>query len=103
MGSWILSILAGVGSLFVGILSLHLRSQVKFMARTKKELETDWITSHTQYHLTRGKVLRVVFSNHRWGSRVPLLVLIHGSGGQVQKQRRFSFDMQRAILYSSVL
>lgn len=46
--------------------------------------EPDIIASHTQYVDLNGHRLRIVHIIHELGSRVPLLVFIHGLGGQVR-------------------
>ena len=45
--------------------------------------EPDIIKNHTQYVEINGHRLRLVHIIHELGSRVPLLVFIHGLGGQV--------------------
>lgn len=41
------------------------------------------IANHTQYVETNGHQLRIVHIIHELGSKVPLIVFIHGLGAQV--------------------
>ncbi|KAI9281571.1 Alpha/Beta hydrolase protein [Sporodiniella umbellata] len=49
------------------------------------EKEPDSITENTQFVTINGHRLRIVHKIHELGSRVPLIVFIHGLGGQVSQ------------------
>jgi hypothetical protein len=48
--------------------------------------EPSIITDHTQFVEVHGHRLRIVHIIHELGSKVPLIVFIHGLGGQVGKR-----------------
>ncbi|KAI8378849.1 Alpha/Beta hydrolase protein [Choanephora cucurbitarum] len=50
-----------------------------------KEPEPEIITDNTQYVEINGHKLRIVHIIHELGSKVPLIVFIHGLGGQVSQ------------------
>ncbi|CAI2180512.1 6848_t:CDS:2 [Funneliformis geosporum] len=50
---------------------------------TNREFESLIIQKDTQYIVVRNKRLRIVHIIHELGSKVPLVVFIHGLGGQV--------------------
>ncbi|CEI95943.1 hypothetical protein RMCBS344292_10117 [Rhizopus microsporus] len=59
--------------------------------------EPDIISEHTQFIDIRGRKLRIVHIIHELGSKVPLIVFIHGLGGQVsQWQRQIEYFSQTA-------
>ncbi|KAF9976291.1 hypothetical protein BGZ73_008837 [Actinomortierella ambigua] len=53
------------------------------------QLETSptstFVTNHSQFVTVNGKRLRICHSPHELGSKVPLLVFIHGVGGQLEQ------------------
>ncbi|KAJ8658722.1 hypothetical protein O0I10_005446 [Lichtheimia ornata] len=72
-------------------------AEAKLERELLKEPEPDIIASHTQYVDLNGHRLRIVHIIHELGSRVPLLVFIHGLGGQVaQWQYQLEYFSQTA-------
>ena len=51
---------------------------------TLKAVELPIIQRNTQYVIIRNKRLRIVHIIHELGAKVPLVVFIHGLGGQVR-------------------
>jgi hypothetical protein len=47
-------------------------------------VELPIIQKNTQYVIIRNKRLRIVHTIHELGAKVPLIVFIHGLGGQVR-------------------
>ncbi|KAJ3175161.1 hypothetical protein HDU87_006396 [Geranomyces variabilis] len=41
--------------------------------------------AHSKTHFVRGKLVRVVFVEHRLGRELPLIVFVHGMGAQLQQ------------------
>ncbi|KAI9268916.1 Alpha/Beta hydrolase protein [Phascolomyces articulosus] len=72
-------------------------AEAKLERQLIKEPEPDIITNHTQYVEINGHRLRIVHIIHELGSRVPLIVFIHGLGGQVsQWQNQIEYFSQTA-------
>ncbi|CAG8463488.1 1369_t:CDS:10 [Funneliformis caledonium] len=64
--------------------SFFLRSFRYHNASTNnRELDSPIIQKNTQYIVIRNKRLRIVHIIHELGSKIPLVVFIHGLGGQV--------------------
>ncbi|SAM09412.1 hypothetical protein [Absidia glauca] len=65
--------------------------------RLLEQPEPSIITDHTQFVEVHGHRLRIVHIIHELGSKVPLIVFIHGLGGQVaQWQRQLEYFSQTA-------
>ncbi|KAI8143173.1 Alpha/Beta hydrolase protein [Fennellomyces sp. T-0311] len=72
-------------------------AEAKFERELMQEPEPDIIANNTQYVEINGHRLRIVHIIHELGSRVPLLVFIHGLGGQVsQWQSQIEYFSQTA-------
>ena len=53
------------------------------------KVELPIIHKNTQYVIIRNKRLRIVHIIHELGAKVPLVVFIHGLGGQVRQTNYF--------------
>lgn len=61
--------------------------------------EPDIITENTQYVEINGHKLRIVHIIHELGSKVPLIIFIHGLGGQVNNCKIYG---KKYLKYSQV-
>lgn len=56
------------------------------------------LKNNIQFVSVNGKKLRVVHVPHALGSKVPLVVFIHGVGGQVRPTLKDTFDLGTAVM-----
>jgi len=81
------AVLSTVVALYLGYKAFQLLETQRRQRAIEPSPASPALVNHFQFVKVNGKRLRIVHIPHALGSRVPLLVFIHGVGGQVGENK----------------